>query len=239
MCQLLALSARTPQPLTPFLPEFFARGGVTDRHADGWGAAFFEPGSESSPTLFREELPAGRSEAARALAERSIRARTAFAHVRAASVEPPALANTHPFSRSSWGREVVFAHNGWLKDCGVGISAPLPEAYRPRGRTDSEYAFGRLMMDLEACHPDLPSIEEMTRTLARTARELAGHGNLNMVLSDGRALWARCADDLWLGRSAEGAAIVATAPLAAGSDWKPLEKGRVRAFVDGEAVFEA
>ena len=42
---------------SPFLPEFFARGGGTDRHADGWGAAFFEPGREEAAVLFRDEAP--------------------------------------------------------------------------------------------------------------------------------------------------------------------------------------
>lgn len=239
MCQLLALSAKRPESLALFLPEFFARGGITDKHADGWGAAFFEPECPHRATLHREEVAAGRSERAAALALCLNPAVVAFAHVRHASVEPATLLNTHPFSRQVWGRDVVFAHNGWLKDFGPGFSPDLPPAYAPKGRTDSEYAFGRLMMDVEALHPELPGIEVMTRTLARASREIAAHGNFNTLLSDGRALWVRSTDDLWLGRTALGGALIATQPLAACESWTLLDKGKLYAFVDGALAFAA
>jgi predicted glutamine amidotransferase len=73
-----------------------------------------------------------------------------------------ALENTHPFLRELWGRYWVMAHNGDLK----GFQPAAAWRFRPVGSTDSELAFCWLMQELAKAHASVPTIDELTRTLA-------------------------------------------------------------------------
>lgn len=237
MCQLLGLSGSTPAAIAPFFPEFFARGGGTDRHRDGWGAAFFEPGNEDRALIFRDARPAFESPASTELVQAAPLARFALAHVRAASVEPPAISNTHPFALRAFGRDFAFAHNGWLREYGPGFSPELPAPYAPTGRTDSEYVFGVLMMALEDSGLDPGSDPERAAALLiETCAPISPCGDLNFLLCDGRFLWARACSDLWRGYTPSGSLLIATQPLAGAFGWIRLEPGSIHAFADGHAV---
>jgi glutamine amidotransferase len=167
-----------------------------------------------------------------------------------------ALENTHPFVRELWGRYWVFAHNGDLK----GFSPRLHSAFRPVGSTDSEHAFCWLMQELAKAHASLPSIEELTLTLAELLPQAAAHGTFNVLLSNGQALWAfgttklhmlerkhpfgaatladedLSVDFAPLTTPSDRVVIVATEPLTAGEPWQAFAPNELRVFRGGAPV---
>jgi predicted glutamine amidotransferase len=247
MCQLLGMNASTP---TDVLFSFAGLAARADEHKDGFGIAFFE---DRGLRLFVDHHGARASPVAELVKRYPIRSDNVVAHVRKATQGRVALENTHPFVRELWGRYWVFAHNGDLN----GFSAGLHAAFRPVGDTDSEYAFCWLMQELAKAHAAVPSVAELTRTLAELVPQAAAHGTCNLLLSNGQALWAfgstrlhwlvrrhpfgsaRLADDdlsvdfAALTTPSDRVVIVATEPLTRGEPWQAMAPGELRVFVRG------
>ena len=190
MCQLLGMNCNTPTDVTFSFSGFARRGGQTDHHADGWGITFFEG---RGVRHFVDHEPASTSPVAELIARYPIKSRHVVAHIRKATEGAVALENCHPFVRELWGRYWVFAHNGNLKD----FHPRLHGNFRPVGQTDSERAFCWLMQELAKSHVSVPSVAELTLTLRELAPQIASHGSFNFLLSNGEALWAHCATNLY------------------------------------------
>ncbi len=250
MCQLLGMNANTP---TDVMFSFAGLATRADEHKDGFGVAFFE---DRGLRLFVDPQSARESPVSELIRRYPIRSRNVIAHIRKATQGRVALENTHPFVRELWGRYWVFAHNGDLK----GFAPRLHASFRPVGDTDSELAFCWIVQELAKAHADLPSVAELTRTLAELLPHPAAHGSFNMMLSNGCALWAHCSTHLhWLVRRHPFAqaslrdddlsvdfasvttpddrvAVIATDPLTAGEPWTAFASGELRVFVDGEPL---
>jgi len=248
MCQLLGMNANTP---TDVMFSFAGLACRADEHKDGFGIGFFE---ERGLRHFIDHHGARSSPVAELVKHYPIKSLNVVAHIRKATQGRVALENTHPFVRELWGRYWVFAHNGDLK----GFAPRLHGAFRPVGDTDSERAFCWLMQELDKAHADLPSIDELSRTLAELLPLPARHGTFNLLLSNGQALWAHGSTKLHslerrhpfgaatladedltvdfaaLTQPGDRVAIVATEPLTAGEPWSAFEPGELRVFVDGE-----
>jgi glutamine amidotransferase len=167
-----------------------------------------------------------------------------------------ALENTHPFVRELWGRYWVFAHNGDLKD----FRPRLHAAFKPVGDTDSERAFCWLMQELAKAHAAVPDVAELTLTLRELLPQPASHGNFNLLLSNGKALWAHCSsrlhclerahpfghatlsdEDVTVNFAAhttpdDRVAVVATEPMTRDEAWAPMAAGTLHTFVAGRRV---
>ena len=254
MCQLLGLNCATPTDASFSFTGFCQRGGNTDHHADGWGIAFFEG---SGLRHFVDHQAACDSPVAELIRRYPIRSRNVVAHIRKATQGEVALENCHPFVRELWGRYWVFAHNGDLKGGVGGFRPRLHGCFRPVGDTDSELAFCWLMQELAKAHAAVPSIAELSRTLAELLPVPAAHGSFNCLLSNGQALWAHCSTQLhWLARRHpfgaahladedlsvdfgalttpdDRVALVATQPLTRGEAWTAFAAGEMRVFVGG------
>jgi predicted glutamine amidotransferase len=188
MCELFAMSSRTPTRVTLSLGRLAARGAPEGSLADGWGVACY---AGRDVRLMREPEPAGGSpwlnaalDAGRPLSHLVI------AHIRHATQGALALANTQPFARELGGRMHVFAHNGMLP--GVEQAFPATGArFRPVGETDSEAAFCGLLNRLAPLWENGPPPAEARldafRAFARAAGEL---GPANFLYSDGELLFA-------------------------------------------------
>ncbi|EGJ08809.1 MULTISPECIES: class II glutamine amidotransferase [Rubrivivax] len=248
MCQLLGMNANTP---TDVMFSFAGLACRADEHKDGFGIGFFE---ERGLRHFIDHHGARTSPVAELVKHYPIKSLNVVAHIRKATQGRVALENTHPFVRELWGRYWVFAHNGDLKD----FAPRLHGAFRPVGDTDSERAFCWLMQELDKAHADLPSIDELTCTLAELLPLPARHGTFNLLLSNGQALWAHGSTKLHslerrhpfgaatladedltvdfaaLTQPGDRVAIVATEPLTAGEPWSAFAPGELRVFVDGE-----
>jgi len=259
MCQLLGMNSHLPASLTLSFTGFSQRGGCTDHHSDGWGIAFFEsegdqPGKAARHFVDKES--ASTSPIAKMLKSYPIKSHNVVAHVRKATVGAVTLENCHPFTRELWGRYWVFAHNGDLKE----FNPRLHGSFKPVGSTDSELAFCWLLQELNKSHVRVPTVEELTHTLAELVPQIAKHGTFNFLLSNGQALWAHASTKLSyvlrqhpfpevqlkeedvtvdlsdLNGPEDRQVIVVTEPLTTNEAWVAMESGELQAFVDGKPL---
>jgi predicted glutamine amidotransferase len=250
MCQLLGMNANVPTDVM-FSFEGLAQRAV--EHKDGFGIAFFE--DRGLRTLV-DHHSARESPVAELVRRYPIKSDNVIAHIRKATQGRVALENTHPFVRELWGRYWVAAHNGDLK----GFQPRLHAAFKPVGETDSERAFCWLMQELAKSHAGVPTIDELTLTLAELLPQPAAHGTFNLLLSNGQALWAYCStklsfierahpfgaatladDDVTVDfgvhtRPSDRVAVVATEPMTCNEAWTPMRPGALHAFVGGRLV---
>ena len=250
MCQLLGMNCNTPTDIMFSFTGFATRA---EEHKDGFGVAFFEG---RGVRCLVDAASARVSPVARMIAGYPIRSDNVVAHIRKATQGRVALENCHPFVRELWGRYWVFAHNGDLKD----FAPPLHAAFRPVGDTDSERAFCWLMQEMNKAHASVPSVAELTATLAELVPRVAAHGSFNFMLSNGVALWAHCSTQLhWIVRQhpfstahlqdedlsvdfarhtspADRVAIIVTEPLTSDEAWAAFAPGELKVFVDGGPV---
>jgi glutamine amidotransferase len=253
MCQLLGMNANVP---TDLMFSFTGLATRAEEHRDGFGVTFFE--NRGVRHLIDHE-GARTSPVAQMLQRLPVKSTNVIAHIRKATQGRVALENTHPFVRELWGRYWVFAHNGDLQ----GFRPPLHGAFRPVGDTDSEHAFCWLMQELAKSHARVPSIEELSLTLAELLPKPAAHGSFNVLFSNGQALWAHASTKLaWLVREhpfcratladcdvsidfaahaapADRVVVVATEPLTRGEAWVPMAPGEMRVFVGGQPLAAA
>ena len=253
------MNSRLPASLTLSFTGFSQRGGGTDHHADGWGIAFFES-EDSNPgepgkgvRYFVDRQGASTSPIAQMLRSYPIKSHNVVAHVRKATVGAVTLENCHPFVRELWGRYWVFAHNGDLKD----YRPSLHGSFKPVGNTDSELAFCWLLQELSKSHAGVPSVAELTCTLAELVPKIARHGTFNFLLSNGQALWAHASTHLYyvlrqhpftevhlkdddvrvdladLNGPDDRLATVVTEPLTTNEPWVAMASGELQVFVDG------
>jgi predicted glutamine amidotransferase len=247
MCQLLGMNANTP---TDVMFSFTGLATRAEEHKDGFGIAFFEG---AGLRLLVDHHSARVSPVAELVKRYPIKSDNVIAHIRKATQGRVALQNTHPFVRELWGRYWVFAHNGDLQ----GFHPRLHGAFRPVGDTDSEHAFCWLMQELAKAHASVPGVEELSATLRELVPQVARHGNFNLLLSNGEALWAHASTRLHyllrrhpFGRATlhdedvtvdfsrdttpnDRVAVVATEPLTDNEAWTPFAPGELRVFVDG------
>jgi predicted glutamine amidotransferase len=247
MCQLLGMNANTP---TDVMFSFTGLAQRAEEHKDGFGIAFFEG---HGLRHFVDHHSARVSPLAELVKRYPIKSDNVIAHIRKATQGQVALENTHPFQRELWGRYWVFAHNGNLLD----FNPRLHAAFKPVGQTDSERAFCWLMQELAKAHCDMPSIEELSRTLRELLPQLNRHGTFNMLLSNGQALWAHGSthlhyllrrhpfgraqlqdEDLSVDFAAQTTqrdrvAVIATEPLTRGEPWVAIQPGELKVFVGG------
>ncbi|MBI1207189.1 MAG: class II glutamine amidotransferase [Azospirillum sp.] len=254
MCELLGMSANVPTDICFSFTGLIRRGGATGPHRDGWGVAFYEG---RGCRTFHEPRACAESDLAQVLRGYSIKSQIVVCHIRKATHGQVCLENTHPFGRELWGRPWTFAHNGKLK----GIKRRPLTHYRPIGGTDSEHAFCWMLDQLRARHAKPPgSLVAVRRQIAELAADLAQLGTFNMLLSDGRLLYAFCTTRLtWLTRQApfgpatlvdddvsvdfaaettpdDIVTVIATQPLTRDETWTTMPPGALLAFRDGVLI---
>jgi predicted glutamine amidotransferase len=251
MCELLGMACNVPTDITFSFQGLASRGGRVGPHADGWGLALYEG---RIARIFLESAPAANSPLAKFVRDHPIKTLLAIAHVRRKTRGRVSLANTHPFSREMWGRQLVFAHNGTVKNA---FKLPLGR-YQPIGHTDSERAFCALLAALEHDFPKgPPSASALAPAVAEHAGRIGQGGTLNMLLADGDQLFARCStklhhivrkapfskatlcdEDVCVDFSAvttpkDRVAVIATMPLTRDETWIPGEPNTMWVFRAG------
>jgi glutamine amidotransferase len=254
MCELLGMECNVPTDIVFSFAGLSSRGGRAGPHGDGWGLALYDG---RVARMFLEPDAAAHSALARFVREHPIKTRLAIAHVRRKTRGGVGVANTHPFVRELWGRHFVFAHNGTVKRA---RSLKLGR-FKPIGQTDSEHAFCALLGALEHEFKDYPrSQSDYASCVAAYAGKIGKGGTFNMLLGDGRQLFARCSTKLhYIVRQApfkkatladedltvnfaevtspnDRVAVVATMPLTVDENWTVGEPNTMWNFRGGKLV---
>lgn len=161
MCQLLGMNCKTPTDFVFSFRGFQQRGGVTDKHSDGWGCIFYEG---RGVRAFHDSAAASESPIADLMSNYPIKTLNMIAHIRYATAGGVALENVHPFQREMWGIVWCFAHNGDVPKFGKDRAHPWigkikgERTYNPVGDTDSEAVFCALLNYLKARFKVLPTM---------------------------------------------------------------------------------
>ncbi|MCF4124760.1 class II glutamine amidotransferase [Methylobacterium sp. SyP6R] len=213
----------------------------TETNGDGFGIGWY--GDRPEPGLYRDVRPAWSDENLRSLS-RQIRARTFFAHVRAATGTATTRANCHPFAH---GRH-LFMHNGQIGGYARirrRLEAMIPDAlYEARqGSTDSEALFL-----LALAHGlDRDPVGAMAASLSAASGLMREAGideplRFTAVLTDGESLTAfRWACDgrppsLYWRETGTGLAVVSEPIDGLRAGWSEVPKGGTLLARAGEPV---
>lgn len=253
MCELLGLSANVPADIRFSFTGLRQRGGNTGIHSDGWGISLYEGRGSRS---FHDPKPSYSSEVADFFHTSAIKSKLIISHIRQANRGRVCLENTHPFSRELWGCDWVFAHNGQLKS----IKNKKLKFYKPRGTTDSEFAFCYMMDKIRRKFPERPKKEkELWQYIEFLANEINDFGIFNFLLSDSRQMYAFCSNRMcWVTRKYPfGSAklidtgdvidlstsyskddvvtLIASHALTENEDWHCMKKGEFRVLNNGKS----
>jgi predicted glutamine amidotransferase len=254
MCELLGMECNVPTDIVFSFAGLASRGGKVGPHSDGWGLALYDG---KVARMFLEPDAAAHSPLARFVREHPIKTLLAIAHVRRKTRGGIGLANTHPFVRELWGRHFVYAHNGTVKRA----KALKLGRFKPIGETDSEHAFCALLGALEHEFDGYPrSQADFAACVASYAKKIGKDGTFNMLLGDGRQLFARCStklhyivrqapfkratladEDLTVDFAAvttphDRVAVIATMPLTRDENWTVGEPNTLWVFRGGKLV---
>jgi predicted glutamine amidotransferase len=259
MCQLLGLNSNASTAINFSFTGFSQRGGNTADHVDGWGIAFYE---NNGSRVFIDDQPASASRLAQFVREYPIKSKTVISHIRKATQGDVSLANCHPFQREWLGQTWIFAHNGDLRN----YHPELTGEYLPVGSTDSEKAFCYLMQEMRVAFKNLlrpPHWSELAPVIAKISASIARHGNFNLLLTNGDAVYSHCSSNLYslnrehpfpnvrlvdcdismdlsaLNHATDRMIIIATEPLTSDELWKAYAIGESKVFVDGQELWQS
>ena len=184
MVGLVAAQPVSPRVLLRDAPRSLSE--LSREHRDGWGVASWngEGWHVEKSTLCAAVCVRYAQVADHAPANLLI------AHVRQKTVGDTSLENTHPFRRSIAGCDMVFAHNGTVRD----VSALMKQVSESRaeeivGDTDSERLFAFVATAID----DAPNIEEGVREAVARLHALhavSDVGSITFLLSCGERLYA-------------------------------------------------
>lgn len=256
MCQLLGLNFNEPVKIDLSFRGFRHRG---EDNPHGWGLAYF---IKNSSKIIKEERSAADSDVAKDLMNKNLISKIFISHVRFKSSGDMNYNNTHPFKRTLFGKDFVFAHNGTLLNFSEHLRI---KDFFPQGETDSEYAFCYILQRLKD-----ENIKEWDKNSFQFLKEIFSEinefGRFNCLMSDGEHLFSyfdkkkhnglvyvhrkapfqrvRLEDEDYEIDLAEQKTpnqkgyIIATSPLT-NEKWIKFTPGSLKIFKDGEIVFES
>jgi glutamine amidotransferase len=181
MCELLGLCFN--KEVSVHLAFSGLKAGATE-NPDGWGVAWY---GEHGTQILKESKPADRSRLATSFLEHiGARSRIFVTHIRRATTGAVGYVNTHPFYRKLDQKTWVFAHNGTIDSSQLDFPS---REFSPIGETDSELVFCSLLSWLS--HQDIQFAEEENfNRLHEKLREINQSGELNLIFSNGKHLFA-------------------------------------------------
>ena len=182
MCELFAMSSSLPTEVSFSLNEFSKHGGLTDRHKDGWGIAYYD---DNDARIIKEACSASGSAYLDFIKNRGILSSIIISHIRLATQGEVSVRNTQPFSRELAGKRHVFAHNGDFHNLEEKLDFTLMR-FKPIGNTDSELAFCYLMEIMATIwgKKNPPSLAKRLKIFTLFAHEMRQYGIANFIYSD-------------------------------------------------------
>ena len=257
MCELLGVCFNKEGS---FRLSFSGLKAGSKENPDGWGVAWYD---EYGSQVIKESRPAFRSRLAEEFQKHlDARSRIFVSHIRRATRGKVGYINTHPFYRRFDEKTWVFAHNGTIDT--RQLSFPSSK-FTPIGETDSELVFCSLLSWLGHQGIHLAESNDFV-LLHEKLRDINRLGKLNLIISDGRYLFAYHDRNGYLGlhfllREApykvvklrgqyleidlakvrnpdEWVYIVASKPLS-NENWNRFEPGQLMIFSQGSSIFNS
>ena len=251
MCELFAVNAARPVPVSSYLEEFVSH---SHKHKDGWGMCWREAqavatapsGTDELPDnhelyLHREPVPAWTSDFIPRLLARPFASAMMEAHIRLSTGGVPSRENCHPFvGTDTSGTTWSLVHNGILFNEQLLQTYDLKEA----GQTDSERVLLFLLdvLDEAALRSGGPlGFEERFQALSGALSMMSNLNRLNVIMSDGTYTYVHTntSEDTLHFRELPGATVFSTQPLGGDAEralWRPVPRNRLIAYRGGRLV---
>jgi gamma-glutamyl hercynylcysteine S-oxide hydrolase len=218
----VTLASLVTEPPHSLLVQSYApadmRGGGTV-NADGFGAGWYPEPYAGAPVRYRSAGPIW-SDASFAALAAGTRAGALLASVRSATVGMPVTETASaPFTEGRW----LFSHNGVIRrwpDSMAELARELPvtDLLTLDAGTDSALLWALLRHRLRAGAEPGAALAELV-----LAVEAAAPGSrLNLLLTDGTAIWATAWDHALSLRMTDDAALVASEPIDDRAGWEPV-----------------
>jgi glutamine amidotransferase len=198
------------------------RGGGTI-NADGFGVGWFPSGSDQ-PIRYRGAMPVWTDTALAALAA-ATSSGAILAAVRSATIGMPVVATAAaPFADGRW----LFSHNGVVRGfpgalAGPAAELPVEDLLTLDAPTDSAALFALVRHRLRAGK----TAEEAVASVILEVLRVAPDSRLNLLLTDGERIVASTVGHSLSIRATEGAVLIASEPLDAHPDWRPIPDRRL------------
>jgi glutamine amidotransferase len=213
-----------PVPLAAFLydpPQSLVRQSWAPRqqrygtiNADGYGVGWYQPSVRPQPARYRRAGPMWADRSLESLSA-LVSSGAILAAVRSAT--PPAPieeSGAAPFTSGNW----LFSLNGMVTGGAAALRTRVSEHRQGgiEGASDAEMVFALLLDRLDGGASPEAALTDVVTTV---------DGRLNLLLTDGSALWATAwGDSLWWrsGPGPEAGAVVASEPLDDDPAWAPV-----------------
>ena len=231
MCEIYGFSGNRSRELNNDLREFYSHA---DQHPNGWGLALFD---EQKTELLKEEKRADKSTLLKEKLNAPVKAKTALAHIRLATIGNVEQENCHPFvATDNSGRTWMLIHNGTVFE-----NDKLNKyIFLQKGETDSE----RILLYIIDLINEAGALLRRSLTAAERfgiideiVRDSSPKNKLNLLIYDGELLYAHTnfKDSLYERKDDDGVTI-STCPLT-DCGWRPVPFTSLIAYRDGEHVF--
>ncbi len=232
MCELFGISSKEEAEINDYLNEFFSH---SSKHPHGWGIARMD---KTEVTIEKEPVQASKSLRLRGRLLMPVRVKTAFAHIRKATIGNISYYNCHPYTMKDMsGRQWTLIHNGTI------FHYPLLDAYKAvqKGDTDSErilfYIVDMINQAERRSQRELDAKERFD-LLDLLIVELSKENKLNLILYDGELFYVHTNYKNSLYQLQKGDQIMfSTMPLSQ-EDWSPVLFTTLLAYEKGKKVFQ-
>ncbi len=231
MCEIYGFSGNRSRELNNDLREFYSH---SDQHPNGWGLALFD---EEKTELLKEVYRADRSALLKEKLNAPIKAKTALAHIRLATIGNVEQDNCHPFTATdNSGRTWTLIHNGTVFE-----SDKLNKyIFLQKGETDSErillYIVDRIN-EASALLRRFLTAAERFEILDEIVRDSSPKNKLNLLIYDGELLYVHTnfRDSLYYRKDESGVAF-STQPLSEGI-WENVPFTTLLGYKNGERLY--
>lgn len=228
MCELFGVNSNEYIQINDYLEAFYKH---CEQHPHGWGLAIMR-GNQS--IIDKQPLKALDSEYLRNLLDSPIIVKTAFAHIRLATLGYMDSHNCHPFLQiDDNGRTWTLIHNGTI------FKSEKLDKYKPvqDGDTDSERILLYIVdevnrIEKERGHP--LDEREMFVLLESLVAQLAKNNKLNLMLFNGSTMYihTNCKKGLHYLRIPTG--IIVSTKALSDENWEEIPINTLFALKDGE-----
>lgn len=229
MCEIFGASLEYKTEINSYLKAFYHH---SNEHPHGWGLALMD---HTNTMIEKEPLQASKSHYLKSRLSVPIEVKTAFAHIRYATVGNVEYSNCHPYTMTdNSGRRWTMVHNGTIFDFD-----PLSKFCQVQtGNTDSERILYYIVEQVNNKEEEGKTLtfEERFELLDSIFIRLSKGNKLNVLLFDGEYLYVHTnyKESLFYLKKKEGV-LFSTKPLSQES-WKPVTFTTLLAYQDGKQI---